>query len=365
MRIEDEAPLSLVAVIRGEAYVTAADEPARAVRHGDVLIALGPVPYVFGRRPRHPGTGDHRPWAALPQPERRTAQRAPRPGDARLAHRGRTATSGCAPGATPPPASTPAAGRHLSDAQRRRAAAHLGPARRWPSCPASAPGRACSRCSTRRSPRTTPGQDVVLDRLLDLLLVAALRAWFSRPDATAPRWYLAGDDPVIGPVLRLLVDNPAHAWTVAGLAAAARLSRAAFARRFTELVGEPPIAFLAGWRLAMAADLLSRHRRHAGHGGPPGGLRQPVRAQHRVQAGSRGDPPAAPAGVDLGNLTARATPRRASGGPGRRPPRRPVPRQPRPPTSGPTTPRRARRGRRRGALRSAGRPAQLPGRSSG
>ena len=105
--------------------------------------------------------------------------------------------------------------------------------------------------------KDAPGQDVVLDRLLDLLLVAALRAWFSRPDAMAPRWYLAGEDPVIGPVLRLLVDNPAEPWTVAGLAAAARLSRAAFARRFTELVGEPPIAFLAGWRLAIAADLLS------------------------------------------------------------------------------------------------------------
>ena len=52
------------------------------------------------------------------------------------------------------------------------------------------------------------------------------------------------------------MDNPSHGWTVASLAAAARMSRAAFARRFTELVGEPPMTFLAGWRLAMAADLL-------------------------------------------------------------------------------------------------------------
>ena len=55
-----------------------------------------------------------------------------------------------------------------------------------------------------------PGQDVVLDRLLDLLLVDALRAWFASPESAAPRWYRARDDPAIGPALRLLVDNPSH-----------------------------------------------------------------------------------------------------------------------------------------------------------
>ena len=54
----------------------------------------------------------------------------------------------------------------------------------------------------------------------------------------------------------MLVDNPATAWTVARSRPRPGMSRAAFARRFTELVGEPPMAFLAGWRLAMAADLL-------------------------------------------------------------------------------------------------------------
>src|SRR5262249_25169974 len=56
--------------------------------------------------------------------------------------------------------------------------------------------------------------------------------------------------------LRLLHNNPAHPWTVAALAAEVGVSRAALARRFTELVGEPPMAFLTGWRLALAADLL-------------------------------------------------------------------------------------------------------------
>jgi AraC-like DNA-binding protein len=101
-----------------------------------------------------------------------------------------------------------------------------------------------------------PGQEAVLDRLLDLLLIAVLRAWFSRPDAQAPAWYQAYGDPVVGRAMRLLHHNPAHPWTVATLAAEVGVSRAALARRFTELVGEPPMTFLTGWRLALAADLL-------------------------------------------------------------------------------------------------------------
>jgi len=101
-----------------------------------------------------------------------------------------------------------------------------------------------------------PGQEVVLDRLLDLLLIAVLRAWFSRPEARAPAWYRAHGDPVVGRALRLLHNHPAHPWTVAALAAEAGVSRAALARRFTELVGEPPMTYLTGWRLDLAADKL-------------------------------------------------------------------------------------------------------------
>ena len=60
----------------------------------------------------------------------------------------------------------------------------------------------------------------------------------------------------MGRALRLLHNNPAYPWTVARLAAESGVSRAALARRFTALVGEPPMTFLTGWRLALAADLL-------------------------------------------------------------------------------------------------------------
>ena len=104
--------------------------------------------------------------------------------------------------------------------------------------------------------RDEPGQQAVLDRLFDLLLIAVVRAWFARPEADAPAWYRAHNDPVIGRAVRMLHDDPAHPWTVAGLATAAGLTRARFARRFTGLVGEPPMTYLTSWRLALAADLL-------------------------------------------------------------------------------------------------------------
>lgn len=101
-----------------------------------------------------------------------------------------------------------------------------------------------------------PGQQVMRDRMLDLMLVTTLRMWFDRSEAHAPPWYRALADPVAGRALRLLHDDPAHPWTVAELAAKSGLSRAALARRFTAQVGEPPMAYLASWRIDLAADLL-------------------------------------------------------------------------------------------------------------
>ncbi|WP_433213168.1 AraC family transcriptional regulator [Microtetraspora malaysiensis] len=101
-----------------------------------------------------------------------------------------------------------------------------------------------------------PGQDAVLDRLLDLVLVLALRAWCARPESELPAWHRALAAPAIGDALRHLHEDPAHRWTVAALAAKVGMSRAAFAARFTSLVGEPPLTYLTSWRMTLAADLL-------------------------------------------------------------------------------------------------------------
>ncbi|MFJ6676387.1 AraC family transcriptional regulator [Actinosynnema sp. NPDC091369] len=100
------------------------------------------------------------------------------------------------------------------------------------------------------------GQDIVLERLLELLLVYALREWFDRPEANTPAWYRALGDGVVGPALRAIHDAPERAWTVADLAAHAGVSRAAMARRFTALVGVPPLTYLTRWRMDVAEDLL-------------------------------------------------------------------------------------------------------------
>jgi AraC-like DNA-binding protein len=103
---------------------------------------------------------------------------------------------------------------------------------------------------------TDPGQQTALDRLLDLLLVHVLRQHFEQHPA--PRWYDGSADPYVGPALRALHADPARAWTVESLARTAGLSRAAFARRFTATVGEPPLTYLTGWRMALAQDALLR-----------------------------------------------------------------------------------------------------------
>ncbi|MEU6177555.1 cupin domain-containing protein [Streptomyces coeruleorubidus] len=81
--------------------------------------------------------------------------------------------------------------------------------------------------------REEPGQQLLLDRALDLMLITALRAWFTRPGAEVPAWCRAQSDPVVGPALRMLHSDPAHPWTLPVLAARTGVSRANLARRFT------------------------------------------------------------------------------------------------------------------------------------
>lgn len=102
-----------------------------------------------------------------------------------------------------------------------------------------------------------PGQQVVVDRLMELLLLATVRAWTSAPGPLPATWARALTDPVVGRALRAMHAEPAAPWTVATLAAHVAVSRAAFARRFGRLVGEPPLTHLTRWRMALAVDLLA------------------------------------------------------------------------------------------------------------
>lgn len=111
--------------------------------------------------------------------------------------------------------------------------------------------------------RPAPGRQVLLDRMLDLILITALRSWFTRPGAQIPAWYRAHSDPVVGRALRLLDADLARPWTVETLAAKTGVSRAALARRFTALVGQPPMTYPREQRIAVA--VAREVKAHAPH----------------------------------------------------------------------------------------------------
>ncbi|SDI57627.1 AraC family transcriptional regulator [Nonomuraea jiangxiensis] len=235
LRIQDEAPLSVAALVSGEAWITPDGGDPIHLSPGEVAINRGPEPYTVADDPAtepqiviHPGqhctTLDGvsvyesmdlgvRSWGNNPDG-------------------GTVLLSGT---------------YNLEGEVSRRLLETLPPLIVQPGGPVIA-------LLGAEIVKDEPGQEAVLDRLLDLLVIAVLRSWFATHEA--PSWYRAMGDPVIGKAMRLLQNNPAHPWTVATLAGRVGISRASLARRFTELVGEPPMSFLTDWRLALAADLL-------------------------------------------------------------------------------------------------------------
>ncbi|MFG2450876.1 AraC family transcriptional regulator [Streptomyces sp. NPDC048512] len=258
LRVEDRAPLTIMLVVRGDAWVVPDRGDRVRLRAGDLAIARGPDPYVCADAPDTPTQAVILPGGACSYPDGRSLSGhwdlGVRTWGDRLdgstvlligTYLMRGEVDGRLLDALPPLLSL------TSDV--------------W-ECPLTS-------ILADEMVRDEPGQEVVLDRLLDLLMIAALRAWFSRPEAATPAWYQALADPVVGRVLRLVRDDPAHPWTVATLAAKAGVSRAALARRFSDLVGEPPMTYLTGRRLALAADRLRESddtletiARHVGYG---------------------------------------------------------------------------------------------------
>lgn len=102
------------------------------------------------------------------------------------------------------------------------------------------------------------GRQSILDRVLDLMLVYSLRTWWDRPDSSGPGWYRGLGDPALAAALRAMHGRPGAAHSVESMAQLAGLSRAAFAARFREVVGESPGRYLTALRMRRAADALTR-----------------------------------------------------------------------------------------------------------
>lgn len=242
LRIEDRAPLSVVTLLHGSAWVLRADHDPVRLAAGEVALLRGPEPYALVDDPTTP------PSITI-TPDQRCSTNG-----------GQDVTEAMSLGV-----------RTWGEPPRQGSTVLLSGTYQAPSevgrrLLASLPALLVQPASAARTPLigmlaaevegADVGQEVVLDRLLDLLLVNVLRSWLTEPGTGAPRWVRAQSNPSVGRALRLLHERPSQPWTVASLAASVGVSRAVLARHFTQLVGEPPMTYLTEWRLTLAADLL-------------------------------------------------------------------------------------------------------------
>jgi AraC-like DNA-binding protein len=241
LRVQDEAPLTVVAVVRGTAWITFEGGAASALAPGDVAIVRGPDPYTVADDPATPPGIVIHPGGRCATVDGEPLHEAM---DLGVRTWGNSAT-GSVVLLTGTYETDTAVGRRLLDTLPALTIVSAD------ECDSPVVALLAAEIVSDE-----PGQAAVLDRLLDLVLVAVLRSALARGMIAVPAWYRASSDPIVGPVLRMMHNEPAMAWTVADLAARIGTSRAALARRFNEQVGEPPIAYLTGWRMALAADLL-------------------------------------------------------------------------------------------------------------
>ena len=101
------------------------------------------------------------------------------------------------------------------------------------------------------------GSENVLARLSELMFVEAIRRYLETLPPSQAGWLAGLRDPVVGRALATLHGQPSEAWTVESLARQVGVSRSVLAERFAEMVGHPPMQYLALWRMQLATRLLS------------------------------------------------------------------------------------------------------------
>lgn len=112
------------------------------------------------------------------------------------------------------------------------------------------------RFSVSQMSGSNDGTSVVLAKLSEVLFMETLRRYINALPPGQIGWLAGARDPFIGQALALLHKEPAHPWTVEDLARRVGLSRTRFADRFRHFLGEPPMAYLARWRVKLGAELL-------------------------------------------------------------------------------------------------------------
>jgi AraC-like DNA-binding protein len=241
MLIQDEAPLTLMAVTSGSAWMIPGDGSPVQLNPGDIALARGPEHYVVADDPATP------PQVVI------------HPGQACTTIDGEDLRDRMGLGVRTWGNSEDGATKMLVgtyESQTEVGARLLSALPRHAVLDREEHHTPLVEILAEELVNDGPGQAVILNRLLDLLVISTARAIFDRTDGGAPGWYSAHADPIVGPALKLVHEAPDQPWTVADLASEVGVSRAAFARRFTDVVGEPPMAFLTSWRISVGADLL-------------------------------------------------------------------------------------------------------------
>ncbi|MDT7847805.1 AraC family transcriptional regulator [Streptomyces justiciae] len=240
IRFADGAPLTMVTVLRGGGTLLLADGTERVITAGDTAVVRGPTPFRLVDQA-----------ATVQGPCAEYEINCFAPGAACSEEE----LSGIHWGTDPGGATALIVGAYRATGHRHERLLRALP----PILTVTDDPDVCAwmESSAADAARLSAGSQALMDRLLDWALVCTLRAWFERAGADAPSWYRGLADPVLSPALRAFHDRPADTWTVASLAAQAGVSRALFAKRFTQLMGRPPLAYITECRMDEAASLLA------------------------------------------------------------------------------------------------------------
>lgn len=241
IRVQDQAPLTVMAMMTGSAFLEA-DNDRFPLNKGDIAVVRGTAPYIVSDDPErdpdvviHPGQRCTSPSGEDLHPS--------------LTHGIRTWGNDSS-GAT-----TMLIGTYETNTEVGAVVTNALP--RVAIVPSGNVSQSLLGFLEGEITTEAPGQGSVIDRLLDVLLVHSIRAWARLHPETARGWLAGGNDPIVAKALTFFHESPADSWSLESLAQRLNVSRATLASRFRAIVGEPPMTYLTNWRMLLASELLA------------------------------------------------------------------------------------------------------------
>ncbi|WP_211339596.1 AraC family transcriptional regulator [Nocardia mexicana] len=240
IRFADDAPLTMVTVLRGGGTLLLPDGTERQVGAGDTAVVRGPEPFLLA---------DHAATIGAPHTEYEIACFTE---DIECTAQD---LGGIRWGNDPEGATALIVGAYRASGHRHERLLRALP----PVLVINEDTEVCDWLESAAADAAlrSAGSQALMDRLLDWALVCTLRTWFEQAGSDAPGWYRGLADPVLAPALQAFHGRQSGSWTVASLAAESGVSRALFAKRFTEVMGRPPLTYLTECRMDEAETLLT------------------------------------------------------------------------------------------------------------